>query len=287
MRTSSPMRYPGGKSSLFKLTSEIIWLNELQHGTYAEPFAGGAGLALSLLYSGHVAEIHLNDIDPAIWAFWYSVINCTDELVDKISGTDVSIEEWHRQRCVLRCSDHLRPVELGFAAFFLNRTNRSGVIKGGGAIGGLRQEGPYKIDCRYNKTDLVKRIMRVAKYKDRIHLTRMDAIAFIESCDALPKRSLMFIDPPYYNKGPGLYMSHYVDSDHRMLADAISRIKTKYIVTYDDVNTIRELYQKYNMFELNVNYSLNAKRRSSELLISSRKLKIPATLGRIRLPIAA
>ena len=280
MRMSSPLRYPGGKSCLFELTSNLLKHNGLTHGHYAEPFAAGAGLALSLLYSGHVAEISINDIDPSIWAFWYAVLNETDELIHLIRTTSVTIDEWHRQREVHRGSTAVDPLLLGFAAFFLNRTNRSGVIKGGGVIGGFEQLGIYKIDCRFNVEDLVKRIRRVARYRSQIHLSKLDANDFLDTCRDLPPRSLLFIDPPYFKKGPGLYTSFYRPADHAALADRIGRIETPWVVTYDDTPEIRHLYSCHPQFSFNLHYSLNDKRIGQELLIASEAVGMPPEEGR-------
>lgn len=259
---------------MLDLTAAIIRENSLRCGHYAEPFAGGCGLALSLLYGGHVAEIHLNDLDRSIWSFWHSVLKDTEAFVAKVQSTPVTIEEWHLQREIHR-ANNADPLALGFSAFFLNRTNRSGIIKGGGAIGGLDQTGNYKIDCRFNVDDLVKRIRRVAKYADRITLTNLDAIDFLSECKSLPRRSLLFIDPPYYKKGPGLYTSFYKREDHAALAVHVKRIKTPWVVTYDDVPPIRDIYSDHAQFSFGINYSLQEKRVGSELLITSGGLQMP------------
>jgi DNA adenine methylase len=260
---------------MLELTSTIMRLNRLERGHYAEPFAGGCGLALSLLYTGLVAEVHINDLDPAIWAFWHSVLNETDALAAKVAETPVTIEEWHRQRDLHRAGDASDALTLGFAAFFLNRTNRSGIIKGGGVIGGLDQTGNYKIDCRFNVDDLVRRMRRVARYKDRIHLSNDDATAFLASCSNLPTNSLLFIDPPYYKKGPGLYTSFYKPADHAQLSEQVLRLTAPWIVTYDDVPPIRELYRARRQFCFDINYSLQEKRVGTELLIASKGLRMP------------
>lgn len=260
---------------MLDLTSEIMRLNKLERGHYAEPFAGGCGLALSLLYSGLVAEIHINDLDPAIWAFWHSVLNNTDELIAKLLATPATLHEWHQQREVHRQQDATDTLSLGFSAFFLNRTNRSGIIKGGGVIGGLDQMGNYKIDCRYNAPELSKRIRRISRYNDRIHLTNLDAVHFLASCSNLPDNSLMFIDPPYFKKGPGLYTSFYQPEDHSILSKQVLKLKSPWIVTYDDVPQIRELYRSRRQFCFDINYSLQEKRIGTELLIASKGLKMP------------
>ena len=262
---------------MFELVTSVLQLNGLEHGHYAEPYAGGCGLALKLLYGGHASDIHINDIDPGIWAFWHCVLNRTDALVARIQKTPVTIEEWRRQRKIYQRGDTSKPLSLGFSTFFLNRTNRSGVIKDAGVIGGLDQKGKYKIDCRFNRDDLCRRIRRIAKYSDRIHLTNMDAIHFMRRCDErLPEQSLLFVDPPYFKKGSSLYTSFYRASDHAHVANVVMELENPSIVTYDDTPEIRQLYKDRRQYSFDINYTLNEKRVGSELLIASKGLRMPA-----------
>ena len=188
-RWVSPLRYPGGKTCLYPLVSRILRDNRLERRHYAEPFAGGCGLALSLLYEGHVSDIHINDVDASIWAFWHAVLEHTDEFAYHIRKTPITIDEWRAQRETHEQMDEDDPVALGFAAFFLNRTNRSGIIKAAGVIGGLDQSGPYKLDCRFNRVRLERCVRRVAKYRNRIHLTRRDALGI---CSGHKRQSAHF-----------------------------------------------------------------------------------------------
>ena len=272
----SPLRYPGGKACLLELTADILRLNRLDLGHYAEPFAGGCGLALSLLYGGYVAEIHINDLDPAVHAFWYCVLNETEDFVRRIQAAEMTILEWERQREIHRAQDVTNLLELGFSAFYLNRTNRSGIIKGGGVIGGLDQGGNYKMDCRFNVEDLIRRIKRMRRYSDRIHLSNLDAIPFMRQCNTLPDRSMLFIDPPYYKKGPGLYTSFYKPTDHAVLSQTVLSLSVPWVVTYDDTPPIRNLYRDRRQFSFDVNYTLQEKRIGTELLIASKGLRLPS-----------
>jgi DNA adenine methylase len=274
---TSPLRYPGGKSCLLEFVATILRINGMECGHYAEPYAGGCGLALALLYGGHVADIHINDIDPSIWAFWHCVLHDTDALVARIVETPVTIAEWCKQRDIYRAGDVKDTLLLGFSAFFLNRTNRSGIIKGAGVIGGLQQNGNYKLDCRYNQEDLIRRIRRVRRYKDSIHLTNYDALEFFSNCK-LPMNSLFFIDPPYYKKGAGLYTSYYVASDHARLAKTVIELDRPWIVTYDDTFEIRRLYRDRRQYCFDINYSLQEKRIGTELLIASKGIKLPEVI---------
>ena len=262
---------------MLKFTKALIYNNDLQRCHYIEPYAGGAGLALGLMYDSFVSEIHINDIDPMIWSFWFSILNHTKEFIELINFTPITIDEWHKQKEInSRCNlnDYLH---LGFSTFFLNRTNRSGIIKGAGAIGGKNQSGAYKIDCRFNKSDLIERIKRIKKYSDRIHLTNLDAIAFINEVENYtPDNTFFFIDPPYYNKGSSLYTSFYLPEDHALVADSIKKINKYWVVTYDNTPEIYNLYNGYGRIPFNINYSLQTKRRGNELLIYSENLAICA-----------
>lgn len=272
--SDSPLRYPGGKTQLTPFVIDLLRSNDLLNGVYVEPFAGGAGIAWKLLLDNFVSSIWINDIDPAIYSFWASVIRHTDELCELIESTPVTIDEWHKQREVQKCKTS-KIVELGFSTFFLNRTNRSGILKAG-VIGGLEQNGNYLLDCRFNKKELLKKIQRIALYKERIKLTKIDAEKFIKvEIKKLPERSLINIDPPYYKQGPGLYCSFYKHEDHANLASAIKQIAQPWMLTYDDVPEIRSLYSDLPSISKSLNYSAQVKRIGVEYMVFSNKVKIP------------
>lgn len=275
-KASSPLRYPGGKSCLYDLTVSIMRQNRLEHGHYAEPYAGGCGLALALLYGGHVAELHLNDIDPSIYAFWHSVLHDTAAFIDLVQTSPLTVEEWMRQRDIHRGIIASSQLELGYAAFYLNRTNRSGIISGAGVIGGLQQTGNYKMDCRFNREDLARRITRVSRYRDRIHFSNLDALDFLKNLSAPPASSLIFIDPPYYNKGAALYTSFYEPRDHAALSQAVQSLNLPWILTYDDTPEIRALYRDARQFSFDINYSIQQKRVGTELMVFAKGMTVPA-----------
>ena len=274
---TSPLRFPGGKTCMLGPVSRILRGNKLERGHYAEPYAGGCGLALALLYSGFVSDIHVNDIDRAIWAFWHVVLDETEDFVRLMEKTAVTMTEWKRQRRVFQESDSKTdPMKLGFALFFLNRTNRSGIIKRAGVIGGLKQQGDYPIDCRFNKEELARRIRRVRKYRGRIHLYRKDAIKFIDHVEKhLPDETFLYIDPPYFHKGSSLYTSFYKREDHEKVADRILTLERPWILTYDYCKEIHDLYTERRQFQFSLNYSAQVKRLGTELLIASKGLRIP------------
>lgn len=281
--TQTPLRYPGGKSQLTPMVVEILHKNNLIYGEYVEPFAGGAGIAMALLLDSFVSKVYLNDIDPAIYAFWHSVLNNPDELCRLITHTAVTMDEWHRQREIFLDATYPNMIKKGFSTLFLNRTNRSGILRGG-VIGGLNQEGSYKIDCRFNKKDLIRKINRIARHADKIEFSCMDAATFIKN--VVPKTSpytLVNLDPPYYAKGPDLYTNFYRHQDHISLAKAISRIRKHWMLTYDDTPEIRKIYAKHRMYCSNLNYSAQIKRVGVELLVTDDDLQLPEAIENSRL----
>ncbi len=278
MTNFSPLRYPGGKGKLAPYLREVMQLNDLTSAHYAEPFAGGAAVALTLLFSGYVSHIHINDIDPCVHAFWDSAVNDTDRLIEKILSTEISVENWLLQREVKRLPHEHDALQLGFAAFFLNRTNRSGILNGG-MIGGLGQNGPWRLDCRYNKKDLVQRLKRIGYYRSRISVTKLDASTFIGNyLRNLTSDCFVYVDPPYYLKGAYLYENHYVHSDHAKLAMQISNINHRWIVSYDNAEQIKKIYSKYEQEEFSIGYSARNHSEGAEVMVFSEGLKRPKTV---------
>lgn len=266
-RSPSPLRYPGGKACIFDMTKDILVSHNLDGWQYAEPYAGGCGLALSLLFDGVVSKLHLNDIDPSIAIFWENLIFHTDELADRIENITFTIEEWRKQKQIQKEKLTANPIDLAFSTLYLNRTNRSGIIKAG-VIGGLAQTGNYKMDCRFNKADIVSKIYAIAKRQSDICVYNLDAIDFIRELESQENLVLM-IDPPYYNKGQTLYANFYRHDDHAKIADVLANTTLPWILTYDNTPEIIELYRDFNQYSFNINYSVAKKRVGSELLITS------------------
>jgi DNA adenine methylase len=280
MSYPSPLRYPGGKTALAPLLAETIQVNEIEGGTYLEPFAGGSGLALSLLFSETVGNIHLNDLDRRIYSFWAAILNQSESFLERLDKVQVNVEEWQRQREVMRRWKTAKILDLGFATFFLNRCNRSGVFNAG-PIGGYDQTGNYKIDVRFNKKELRKKIERIALYRDRITVWNLDAIEFLKRVfqkgEITHSQSLVYMDPPYFMKAQRLYPLYFIDDDHARLAKYLnSQKRMRWLVSYDDTEEIRRLYSGTKNL-LFMNYFLHTVRTGRELFIPSHNCKLPAS----------
>ena len=272
----SPLRYPGGKNRLAPFIAKICVDNSI-NGHYIEPYSGGAAVALFLLFEGFVNQITINDNDRSIYAFWHSVLNNTDIFCKMIADTPVTIEEWKKQKEIQRNKNNVDLLELGYSTFFLNRTNRSGVIKGG-VIGGYEQLGNYKLDCRFNKKNLIGRIEQIAKQRNRILLYDEDALDLVDHILAnYPNRDnlLFYFDPPYYVKGQSLYMNYYQKKHHEIVSEKIKSLQNvNWIVSYDDADEIKNLYCDCKMIDYTINYSTSTYRKGKELIYFSPTIKI-------------
>jgi len=268
----TPLRYPGGKAKLFNYISGLIIANFEHAPVYIEPFAGGAGLALKLLMTNKVTEIYINDYDPAIWALWESILNHPIEMINRIEHAELSITEWQRQKQIYLNQDLTDLVGLGFATLYLNRANRSGIILAN-PIGGLKQNGNYLIGCRFNKEVLKKQIMKIHENRNRIHLSNEDAKTFIARVDREIQNALIYLDPPYVQKGYQLYKNSFKEADHNALRDAVAELANRWIVTYDDCPMVEELYGSYRQLKFNLNYSVQTIRKGTEIAIYSNDLQ--------------
>lgn len=272
----SPLRYPGGKGRLSSFMEVLINKTGHINGTYIEPFAGGAGIAINLLLNNYVSKIVINDLDKGIYSFWRAILTETDRFLSDILSIPVSMDEWHRQRAIYMEKSQKYSYDLGFATFYLNRTNRSGIIKGG-VIGGKEQSGRWKMDARFNKNTLIQRIQEIAKRKNSIYVYNKDINSFLTHyAPQHSNNALIYFDPPYYTKGHELYMNFFRYSDHVRISKQISKLNAvDWIITYDIRDEILELYQEWECRKLAWSYSAGTKKKVDEIIIFCRNDMIP------------
>lgn len=273
----SPLRYPGGKGKLTSFMEYMI--DKLGHrgGTYIEPFAGGAGVAVELLLRNIVSQIVINDYDKGVWSFWKAILTETDRFIEQVWTIPLTIEEWEKQREICISKNDKYSFELGFATFYMNRTNRSGIIKGG-VIGGQEQAGEWTMDVRFNREDLISRIQNIAERKRDIKLYNKDINSFVMRYIPLYEdNALVYFDPPYYKKGKQLYMNFFKHEDHIRIEKTIrNNVTCDWIITYDDAPEIEEIYHSYDIYLYDLNYSVSKKCKASELIIFKADTEIPS-----------
>jgi DNA adenine methylase len=272
----TPLRYPGGKRRLAQVVMRLLDANDLTDIEYAESHAGGASIALALLLNEYASTIHINDLSRVVYAFWYCVLNDSEELCRRIEQVNVTMDEWRRQRAVYDRGDTADLDELGFAAFFLNRTNRSGIIDGG-VIGGQDQDGQWPIDARFNRAELIQRIRRIARYNSRIRLYQLDALDFTNRVvSRFGRNSLAFFDPPYIdNADDELYLNNYEIADHVALAARVERLRTPWIVTYDEAALEQEMFENQRRIVYWLHYTSQDRYEGKEVMYLSGNLEVP------------
>lgn len=286
-RYYTPLRYPGGKAKLSSFVKELYKLNKLCDGHYAEPYAGGAGIGIEMLLCGYASVIHLNDLNFPVYTFWSSVLTDTERFCRRISRAKLDISTWQRHKKIVAKPEGKDPFDVGFSFFYLNRTNRSGIISGG-AIGGLDQNGPWKLDARFGREGLIDRIEKIATHSDKIKLYNLDAIIFLNKISkSLPKNSFVYLDPPYFDQGQRLYDNFYKPEDHSSIADRVKMLECPWMVSYDDVLPIRSLYSTYRQTTHYLRYSAAKAYQGSEVLIFSKGLKLPSQLSDKTLKLSA
>lgn len=279
----SPLRYPGGKGKLAKFMASVVRANGLSDGRYIEAYAGGAGIAWELLVTGVVRRVVVNDISPHVFAFWTSVVKHTEELCQRIRDVPLSVEEWDRQRETFSRSEESSVLELGLSCFYLNRTNRSGILNGG-LIGGRSQKAKWRMDARFNRENLIRRITKIADCGARIEVCREDGVEFLrERARDFGEKDLIYVDPPYYEKGRFLYYDAYGPEDHAAVAAALSELDgPSWVVSYDDVEAIRDLYEYAPRVNYTIGYSARRRTRGREVMFFGNGMVIPDLMAPMR-----
>lgn len=273
-RYLSPLRYPGGKQRLASYFERLIAANYKKPPRYIEPFAGGAGVALHLLVSGAVRTIHLNDLDRSVYAFWHSVLTKPCKLCALIKARRISVSEWDRQKEVQKSKADAPLLELGFSTLFLNRSNRSGILRGG-MIGGRSQSGAWKIGARFDKTSLISRIEFISSYAKQITISNLDCLVEKDLSFGHKGKPFVYFDPPYYDKGRDLYLNHFTPSDHEILSKRIvGATSLNWAVTYDDVPQVRKLYAGFRSERYALSYTADKFRRGAERIYLSNGLSV-------------
>jgi DNA adenine methylase len=281
-RFSSPLRYPGGKACIFSFVSKFFYENNLVGYGYAEPYAGGAGLALKLLFGEYVDHIYINDLDKSIYTFWKVATEQNSRFCQWLENVEVNVETWFYYKKI-QTAENVSEFDLAISTFYLNRTNVSGVIKGG-IIGGQKQTGKYKIDARFNRKDLISRLKKIERFKNKITVSNLDGLEFLSKMSRKKDKIFLYIDPPYVNKGADLYMNSYAKKDHENLAKKIYKMNLKWLVSYDNSSFILDLYNQSRK----VIYQLSqatSNRVGDEILIFSDQLEFASSINELKSPL--
>ena len=88
----------------------------------------------------------------------------------------------------------------------------------------------------------------------------------------------MYLDPPYYVKGAGLYEHHYDHPDHERVAKVVTgSIKQNWVVSYDNVPQIRRIYRGRRHIQYGLSYSAQDRYEGTEVMYFDKRLVVPKT----------
>lgn len=275
----SPLRYPGSKKKLVLYLCEIIKYNKLNPNVLVEPFVGGGNIALHFLLNGIVNKIIIGDKDKLIYSFWYVLFSDPDYLIDFIKRVRVNLDTFYDYKEIARDFENYEKEKLAEACIYLNRTSFSGIMTDKvGPLGGKDQQSQYKIDCRFNKKTLIERIKYISTFRRNVIVLPFDwkdAIKYAEDWVRHKKRLnrlFFYFDPPFFNKAHDLYRCYFSKEEHRQLYEEIICLNYDWVLSYDNVPEIRELYShsKYVTMHIEMPYSINshAQRIERELIIT-------------------
>jgi len=273
MRFISPLRYPGGKGKLGAYFARILAAQSVAVSAYAEPYAGGAGAGLHLLTEGYIDRLYINDLNPGIAAFWRAITQHPESFVARIQDAELDIVSWREHRRVYQTPQGRTDIELGFSTFYLNRCNRSGIL-GARPIGGLGQTGKWKIDARFNRSDLVARIALISTYSRNIKVSQEPALEFLAKVGKRKTPTLIYVDPPYLVQGEELYLSMHSWADHEKLAIALGKTRHPWILTYDTDDRVRKLYSYSRCLNYSISHTAHAQKVGREYMLFSRGLRV-------------
>lgn len=273
MRFISPLRYPGGKGKLGPFFARLLASQSTVISAYAEPYAGGAGAGLYLLSEGYISRLLVNDLNPGIAAFWRAVCEDAERFASRVAEIAVNIDSWHQQRDIYLSPDGRADLDLGFATFFLNRCNRSGILSAR-PIGGLDQSGRWKIDARFNRADLISRIEHISSLAGGIEVSQTHALDFLARIRRRRTPTLIYADPPYLVPGEELYLSAHSWQDHQKLSTALCSMRHPWVLTYDTDDRVRELYPQNRCLSYSIKHTAQSQKIGREYMLFSRGLNV-------------
>lgn len=275
------IRYPGSKAKLVEVIVNRfppemrmpLWMSNAGW-EYREPFFGAGAIGWEILSMlPHSCSAWINDRDYGIVSLWKSVQDAPQELCELIAEfvpTDHAFYEFKEQDGDTKVD----PVESGFRKLALHQMSYSGLgAKAGGPLGGRDQENAkYTVDCRWNPESLQRDVLTRHKLlrSRRVKITCRDFTEVIDDAENV----FYYCDPPYLDKGPILYKHAFDLADHGRLSHHLKDCTQPWIVSYDDQDVIRDLYQGHDILPIDVCYTIakeSAKRRKNkEILICSR-----------------
>jgi DNA adenine methylase len=252
----TPLRYPGGKS---KALDQILPLMPIQMDEFREPFAGGGSvfLAVKKLFGSRIQKYWINDLNRDLYCFWKYLKEDSSTLVDQVCAFKTAYADGRKLHAFLKDEANMRSeVDRAVRFFIMNRITFSGVADSGGYS-------QQAFDKRFTDSS-VERIERAAAYLPNVEITNLDYAEVIRQAGS---NVFIFLDPPYFSaahsKLYGVKGDLHTSFDHERFADEMRKCRHRWLITYDDSDTIRSLFQFAEIVEWNLQYGMNNYKRAT------------------------
>jgi DNA adenine methylase len=275
----SPLRYAGSKRKLFNYLERVLTHNKFLPQVLVEPFVGGGNIFLNFLSHHEGSTAVIADKDELVYSFWKTLFSDPKYLVNFIRKAKVNLKTFDYYRYISSHSTGFSRRQLAETCLFLNRTSFSGILNdSAGPIGGREQKSIYKINCRFGRKNLIKKIKNISAFKNRVVILPYsweETLKYVATKIEYKNASLLFyLDPPFYKKADQLYRYHFDDITHKNLRDRLVKLEYPWILSYDRVKEIQNLYSAFTRINISMPYSINspAKRLEKELIITPLKL---------------
>jgi len=257
----SPFRYPGGKTWLIPIVRQWLRQERKQVTELIEPFAGGGIVSLTAAFENLAANIMMVEKDEEVAAVWEVILNGQNNwLADKIFSYDFTMDNIKAE---LEKSDK-QIADIAFCTILKNRIFHGGILaKGSGMI--KNGENGKGISSRWYPKTLRDRILAIEHVKDKINFIRGDAFDILSE-NLNNGKAYFFIDPPYTIAGKRLYT--HSDIDHERLFELVSKLRGKYMLTYDNTDEIRKLADKYHLCYRTIPMKTTHHLEKKEMIIS-------------------
>ena len=259
----SPLRYPGSKRKLCNYLGRVLTHNDLRPQILVEPFVGGGSVFLNFLSINEGSEAIIADKDELVYSFWKVLFTEPSHLINFVKKVKVNLENFEKYKYISSHTHEFNRKKLAETCLFLNRTSFSGILDdSAGPIGGREQKSLYKIDCRFGRENLIKKIKRISIFKNRVTVLSYsweDTLKYVSGKDKYRNVSLLFyFDPPFYEKADKLYRHHFDSASHKNLRDKLMKLKQSWILSYDRAKEIQHLYSTFGRINVSMPYSINS-----------------------------